>query len=328
MPSAAVRGPAVGQDHGHGGEREHVVDDGRSAEQALQGGDRRLGPDLAALALEALQHRGLLAADVGAGTDPYVQVEAETAAEHVAAEPAAGIRRVDGGPQHDRRIRVLRPEVDVPLGRAGGEAGDGHPLDQGERVALHQHAVRERATVALIGVAAHELLRTGGVVDRLPLDPGREPGTAATTQPRLGHLGYDPFRAELDRPGQPGHAAVREVVVRVDRIDDADAGERQPLLARQPLDVVGATQAERMVAAVEQSGVHEGVDVRRADRTVRDAADVGRRPPPAVPARASRASRCGRSARRPRGRRRRRRSWPPPRRRRPTWPTRPLVRTR
>ena len=37
---------------------------------------RRLGAHLPALALEALEQRGLLAADIGAGADAHLDVEA------------------------------------------------------------------------------------------------------------------------------------------------------------------------------------------------------------------------------------------------------------
>ena len=61
---------------------------------------RRLGPHLAALALEALEHRGLLAADVGAGADAHADVEGEPAARgrRSPSQPrAAG--GVDGAPR-------------------------------------------------------------------------------------------------------------------------------------------------------------------------------------------------------------------------------------
>jgi predicted molibdopterin-dependent oxidoreductase YjgC len=53
----------------------HIVDDGRLAEQADMGRLGRLGADLAALAFEALEQRGLLAAHIGAGADPHLHVE-------------------------------------------------------------------------------------------------------------------------------------------------------------------------------------------------------------------------------------------------------------
>ena len=52
VPSAAYASPPSASDHRHGPEGQHVVDDGRPAEQPLEGRDRRLGAHLAALALE------------------------------------------------------------------------------------------------------------------------------------------------------------------------------------------------------------------------------------------------------------------------------------
>ena len=67
-----------------------LLTDGRLAEQALQRGKRRLGADNAAPALEALQQRRLLAADVGAGAEPRVQAERPAAAEHALARAPIG----------------------------------------------------------------------------------------------------------------------------------------------------------------------------------------------------------------------------------------------
>ena len=92
-PSSAYAAPPSARIIGTAHEREHVVDDGRLAEQALERGDRRLGAHLAAAALEALQHRGLLAADVGTGAHPHVQVEGEPAAQDVARRASRGCRR-------------------------------------------------------------------------------------------------------------------------------------------------------------------------------------------------------------------------------------------
>ena len=45
---------SLGEDVGHGGEAEHIVDDRRAAEQPDQCRDRRLGADFAALAFQAV----------------------------------------------------------------------------------------------------------------------------------------------------------------------------------------------------------------------------------------------------------------------------------
>ena len=55
--------------------RQHVVDDGGLAEQALVRGQRRLGAHLPALAFEAFEQRGFLAADIGARADADFDVE-------------------------------------------------------------------------------------------------------------------------------------------------------------------------------------------------------------------------------------------------------------
>src|SRR5665647_466524 len=59
-----VKGYTFGKDDRHAGQRNHVVDHGGLAEQAGDRGQRRLGPHDAALALQAFQHRGFLAAHV------------------------------------------------------------------------------------------------------------------------------------------------------------------------------------------------------------------------------------------------------------------------
>ena len=70
-------------------ERLDVVHDGRLAEQADLDRERRLVARLAALALDRLEERRLLAADVGAGAAPELDVEGEAGAEDVGAEQPA-----------------------------------------------------------------------------------------------------------------------------------------------------------------------------------------------------------------------------------------------
>ena len=83
-----------------------------------------------ALALEALQHRGLLAADVRAGADADVQVEGEAGAEDRSPEPAVLAGDLDRGAHRGDGVGVLGADVDVALGRADGVRGDRHALDE------------------------------------------------------------------------------------------------------------------------------------------------------------------------------------------------------
>ena len=80
-------------------------------------------------------------------------------------------------------VRIFGADVDVALGGADRDAGDGHALDQHEGVAFHDHAVGEGAAVALVGVADDVFLRSAlRLRDGLPLDAGREAGAAAAAQ--------------------------------------------------------------------------------------------------------------------------------------------------
>ena len=71
---------AVSDDAGHRRERNDVVDQCRRAEQALDGGQRRLGSHDASFTLQALEHRGFLAANIRARADVKFDVESEPAA--------------------------------------------------------------------------------------------------------------------------------------------------------------------------------------------------------------------------------------------------------
>jgi len=124
---------------------------------------------------------------------------------------------------------VLAADVDEAALAAGGEGGDGHRLEDRERVLLHQDAVLEGAGLRLVGVAdeivrAHRLAR-----HRLPLPSGREGGAAATDELRVEDLAQHSLGAEREGPAQRRVAAVRSVVVEALGVGQADAlQEAQP----------------------------------------------------------------------------------------------------
>ena len=209
-PRSAYACAAVGEDHRHRAEGQHVVDGGRLAEEALERGDRRLGAHLAAPALEALEHRGLLAADVGAGAHAHVEVEVVPAAEDVAAEEAVGVGGLDGAAQRGDRVRVLGADVDVALARADGVRRDGHPLDQRERVALDDHPVGEGAGVALVEVAGDELRVAPAASSTVfHLMPAGKPAPPRPRSPESVTSCDDLGGGHRQGPPQPGPAAVR-----------------------------------------------------------------------------------------------------------------------
>ena len=73
-------------------QRLDVVDQRRALVEALDGRERRLQARVAALALERVEQRGLLAADVGAGAAVHDEVERVVGAEDVLAEVAGRAR--------------------------------------------------------------------------------------------------------------------------------------------------------------------------------------------------------------------------------------------
>ena len=89
-------------------------------------------------------------------------------------------RRVDRVLRAAVRERVLGADVDEALRAARREAGDRHRLDERERVALHQHAVLERARLRLVGVADDVVRLRRLARDGLPLVPV---GNAAPPRP-------------------------------------------------------------------------------------------------------------------------------------------------
>src|SRR5262249_3160430 len=107
----AVMRAAFAHDDRHARERQHVVDHGWLAEQADMGGQRRLGAALAALALEALEQRSLLAADIGAGPGSHLHVEIEFRAGDTAPEHAALARLAHGDLHRLDGMGIFRADI-------------------------------------------------------------------------------------------------------------------------------------------------------------------------------------------------------------------------
>ena len=151
----------------------------------------------AALAFEAFQHRRFFAADVGAGAHSYEEVEAILRSLDIVAEPVGLARDLDRLAQHFDRVGIFRPNVDVALRGTARDGCDGHAFDEAEWIAFHQHAVGVGAAVAFVGVAGDVLFSGREIVNRLPLDAGREAGAAASAQARCRDFGDDVDRLHL-----------------------------------------------------------------------------------------------------------------------------------
>jgi hypothetical protein len=73
------------------------------------------------------------------------------------------------------------------------------------------------------------------------------------------------------RGTQAGNAAVRDVVVGVPRVDDADACVRDPLLRHHPRQFLGEAQAQRVLAAVQCIRCEQAGHIGRSDGAVGNA---------------------------------------------------------
>src|SRR6202041_479618 len=83
-------------DDRHGRERQHVVDDGRLAKQALVRRQRWFRAHNAAPAFEALQQRRLFTAHIRAGADAHLEIELDIRAGDSLAQHAGATGDIDG----------------------------------------------------------------------------------------------------------------------------------------------------------------------------------------------------------------------------------------
>ena len=156
-------------------------------------GKGRLVARQPALALDALEHRRFLAADIGAGAAPQVDARVRRQA-----------RRLDRGDLafEDRAaLRVLVAQVDVDLGRLDHPGGDQHAFEEAVRVGFEKIAVLEGAGLALVGVDRHQPRRRL-LPHQAPFAPGRKPGAAEPAQPGMLERSRSARRACARRRGR------------------------------------------------------------------------------------------------------------------------------
>ena len=240
----AIELAALGEDDRHGGEAHHVVDDRRLAEEALRWPGSAACSGRCRACPRCFRASSFFAADIGAGAHAHEEVEGIIRSLDVVAEPV-------GLASRSRWLRAARSRrADIPTEcrcspcGAAGDGRDRHAFDEAEWIAFHQHAVGEGAAVAFVGVAGDVFLVGLEVVNRLPLDAGREAGAAAAAQARCRNLGDDVDAASSSGLSKPFKAAVLAIIVDRQRIGDAAARERQPLLILEIGDLFGQAVAE------------------------------------------------------------------------------------
>ena len=123
-------GPAL-EDVAHPEQRLDIVDQGRPAEQADLERVGRLVPRQAALALDALDQRRFLAADIGAGAAPQLHARGR--------QPGASAWR-SRARRISRRRRVFVAQVDVDVRRLDDMRADQRAFEEAVRVGVEDSA--------------------------------------------------------------------------------------------------------------------------------------------------------------------------------------------
>ena len=83
------------------------------------------------------------------------------------------------------RQRIFGSDIEISVLAASGDRGDGHRLDDRERIALHKDAILERSRFGLVRVADEVVRAHGRARDRVPLATREEGGAAAAEQLRV-----------------------------------------------------------------------------------------------------------------------------------------------
>ena len=190
MAAPAVAGPpgrATLDDVAHPEQRFDIVDQRRPAEQADPERQRRLVARQAAPALERVEQRRFLAADIGAGATTQVDGRpARRQARDLALENGAG-------------DRILVAQVEIDRVRPHHMGADQHALEEAMRVRFKVKPVLEGAGLALVGVHHHQA-RAGFGPHGAPFAGGGKAGTAEPAQGRVVEAGEDRVGSERAVP--------------------------------------------------------------------------------------------------------------------------------
>ena len=261
------------------GERDHVVDHRRLAEQALDRRQRRLEAHLAALAFQAFEQRGLLAADVGAGAAPHLEVERAC---RCRADACRAVRRPWPAAMAAFERALARADT-----RSAGRCSPAWRRRRRRRWSCPRSARTDRLPSACGRRTCRSRLRrrcrrrtSGGPrlpQHRLPLDAGREGRAAAAAQARVGHFLDDRLAGRSPARRASPRSRRAHVVVERQRIDDADAREGEALLVLEVRDLVRSGRgAGDALPPWRQAGVEQIGHVLQRDRDRRRCGPRGR----------------------------------------------------
>ncbi len=202
---AVLLGTHVQRQHGLA-EGLDVIYGGRLLQIAVRHRERRAVARHAALAFQRFDQRRFFAADIGTRAEMDLDVEIETLlAEDAVTQQIAFAAALQHGLQGFQQIAVFAAQVEEPLFRADSQGAQRHALEQQIGLPREQHAILERARLALVGIAHHVMFGALCVAAGFPFQASGEACTAASAQ--AGCL--DRIRRCLARPTPMRRAALR-----------------------------------------------------------------------------------------------------------------------
>jgi hypothetical protein len=191
-------------DHARGGEKGlDIVHHGRLIVEAAGHREGRALARDTALALERLDQRRLLAADVGARTQVDLDVEVEAvAAENPRAEQALGATALQHRVEMRQEVTILAAQIEEAPTGTDDPGADRHALDHQIGIVGQQDAILEGPGLALVRVADDVAIGPGSLATEAPFERRRETRPAAPAQSRAFHLCKRGVRTLIDQPTQ------------------------------------------------------------------------------------------------------------------------------
>ncbi len=134
-----------------------------------------------------------------------------------------------------RLVVVLAADEDVGLVESARVHADRDALEQPVRIEVHQETILKGARLGLVRVDRQVPLGAVRIGQEGPLEPGREPCAASSTQHRVLHLAGDILRLHLQRLAQPLVPTRLDILVVLDDMPITDVPKRS---RRDPLKQV------------------------------------------------------------------------------------------
>jgi hypothetical protein len=205
----------------------------------------RLEARLSFLAFQRFHQRGFFAADVGTGAERVVDIDIDTAAQHVLSQPAVLVGLGSGFFQMlERLVMELAAQVVVSDSRTGRVARDGHAFDHRMRIEPQDVAILAGARLGFVRVAENIFLHASALGHETPLQAGGETRAAATAQPGpLDHFDHL-FRRNLffDDPAQRAVAAGLQIIFVRPRLVEMQRGVDDLVFLRRGADWTGGVR--------------------------------------------------------------------------------------